>query len=1056
MADDFDPDAFLSKTAPSKEEGEFDPDAFLKSEASPSWTDTAIGVAKKVGSGLGQIGSGLTVGAEGVAAAPAVLSGMAGKALEWAGVGDKEAIQERENLKKIIDENRKGGIAQYLPEPKNTAEKYIRTASEFVPAAIAGSTASIPGAIARHAVIPGIASEAAGQLTEGTAAEPYARAGAALVTGLRGGKKGAIGPNAENLDTALAQQYAHPAVSSLEFKPQSVRDFAGSLSAKLAEDTVPELAKGTNAIVDSIGKMSQRRLTDFMKGEYSEGKTITFAELEAKRKQLNKVRTTYKSDNGEDRFAANQAVHAIDNWLGQLDQSSIAKGNIAQALPILRDARANAAAGFRGEAVNDKTQSAILRAASTYSGGNTENAVRQNLRSILEPKNKKARLGWTPEQIAMANKIVRGSEPGNVLREVGNRLGGNLGLAGAGASLATGYYTGHPYEGAAMAALWPVGRAAKSLGNRIAVKKANKLEASHYANSPEGRLWAAQQAARPALGDPRILQGATYSQPLAEGYRRGGLVNHYAEGGGRGGPAEVPEVPPPLGDLGPPPSPGADMPPGLSDAVARGEKTWTNPADDNGSFWGMTTVSEPTEAPHQVPVHYGAGAGDAYLFQQGLDAQRAQQQQIDQQYIRQMQAAAAAETGRATGAAGLPGGGDAQILAAAERPKQLADWAQFEQGLTRPDSLSWGAGNPVMSSGQKQFYPVWGPAGMRVIDRQRAAGRWQPDPGDPDYSGSGYQSGKALGFQTAFTLPGWAGGYQMVGYPGDIQGWIPWGGSGVKRGGTISRPHHFARGGPPPTPEELAASAAVPAPPPAPEWVPWKPPDLTPEQMEQRSQAGIGGDDGLTEQQQALLGHFGEARREEAGRSLLNYAMKLHGGDEAPNSSNGLTETPSSSSNRGAPTPYPGWWQATPEMTETANAFIDRQRFPFDPRRLTFDANTGGNPGFAIDNQIGTDFFNGQIPKEMGVLNLLPKSMQIFAGPGVSAFYGPAHDGNAKGGAPPWSVFFAPPLAGPGPTGEDHIWPGITHYDAWHRSLGEWANLYSKRGGTVPRPGLAR
>ncbi len=203
-----------------------------------------------------------------------------------------------------------------------------------------------------------------------------------------------------------------------------------------------------------------------------------------------------------------------------------------------------------------------------------------------------------------------------------------------------------------------------------------------------------------------------------------------------------------------------------------------------------------------------------------------------------------------------------------------------------------------------------------------------------------------------------------------------------------------------------------------------------------------------TQQQQALLGHFGEAKREEAGRSLLNYAMKLHGGDEAPNSSTGLTETPSS--DRGAPPPYPGSWQATPEMTETAEALVDRQHFPFDPRRLTFDANTAGNPGFAIDNQIGTDFFNGQIPKEMGVLNLLPKSMQPFTGPGVSAFYGPSHSLSTKGGAPPWSRFFAPPAPAPDSGQFGHIWPGITMYDAWHRNLGEYANLYSKRGGTVP------
>lgn len=66
-------------------------------------------------------------------------------------------------------------------KPQTTTGKYVHSAAEFVPSAL------IPGASARNAlalgVIPGLASEAAGQATEGTAAEPWARAGAALAAG---------------------------------------------------------------------------------------------------------------------------------------------------------------------------------------------------------------------------------------------------------------------------------------------------------------------------------------------------------------------------------------------------------------------------------------------------------------------------------------------------------------------------------------------------------------------------------------------------------------------------------------------------------------------------------------------------------------------------------------------------------------------------------------------------------------------------------------------------------------------------------------------------------
>jgi hypothetical protein len=64
-------------------------------------------------------------------------------------------------------------------EPQTRAGRYAQTVGEFLPAALTG-----PGGIARRAVmgaaVPGVASEAAGEATQGTALEPYARIGAAV------------------------------------------------------------------------------------------------------------------------------------------------------------------------------------------------------------------------------------------------------------------------------------------------------------------------------------------------------------------------------------------------------------------------------------------------------------------------------------------------------------------------------------------------------------------------------------------------------------------------------------------------------------------------------------------------------------------------------------------------------------------------------------------------------------------------------------------------------------------------------------------------------------
>jgi hypothetical protein len=76
--------------------------------------------------------------------------------------------------RKAMDEN--------LYKPRTTAGEYARTAGEFIPGALLpGRTV---GNAIRYGIVPGIASEAAGQATKGTAYEPWARAGAGVVAGV--------------------------------------------------------------------------------------------------------------------------------------------------------------------------------------------------------------------------------------------------------------------------------------------------------------------------------------------------------------------------------------------------------------------------------------------------------------------------------------------------------------------------------------------------------------------------------------------------------------------------------------------------------------------------------------------------------------------------------------------------------------------------------------------------------------------------------------------------------------------------------------------------------
>jgi hypothetical protein len=92
-------------------------------------------------------------------------------------------------------------------EPTTVGGHFVKTAGEFAPGAMVGpmrSVADIAGNLARYGVAPAVASETAGQLTKGTTVEPWARAGAAILTP-------AIGPRMITPFPAEGQRAAHAA-----------------------------------------------------------------------------------------------------------------------------------------------------------------------------------------------------------------------------------------------------------------------------------------------------------------------------------------------------------------------------------------------------------------------------------------------------------------------------------------------------------------------------------------------------------------------------------------------------------------------------------------------------------------------------------------------------------------------------------------------------------------------------------------------------------------------------------------------------------------------------
>lgn len=69
-------------------------------------------------------------------------------------------------------------------QPQTTAGEFARTGASFAaPAGVAGIGKGVVRSGVKYGLLPGLASEGAGQATEGSSLEPWARAGAALMTG---------------------------------------------------------------------------------------------------------------------------------------------------------------------------------------------------------------------------------------------------------------------------------------------------------------------------------------------------------------------------------------------------------------------------------------------------------------------------------------------------------------------------------------------------------------------------------------------------------------------------------------------------------------------------------------------------------------------------------------------------------------------------------------------------------------------------------------------------------------------------------------------------------
>jgi hypothetical protein len=223
-------------------------------------------------------------------------------------------------------------------------------------------------------------------------------------------------PDLAQLKTAEKAAYDASEKAGVIIKPQGLQDLSTDIKTKLADFGYdPGLQPRIAPVLNRLDDLSNGNIT--LKGVHTLRKLAGNAAI---------------SQDKSERTAARMVIDSIDNFMDNLGPQHVLVGDRLTGPKALKEAISLGRRVRKNERFLEAVNSAELRAASTGSGGNVENATRQNVRKLLE-KGK----GFTGDEKAAMDEIVRGTPGQNFLRLTGklspqgNGLMAALGVGGA-------------------------------------------------------------------------------------------------------------------------------------------------------------------------------------------------------------------------------------------------------------------------------------------------------------------------------------------------------------------------------------------------------------------------------------------------------------------------------------------------------------------------------------------------------------------------------------------------------------------------------------------------
>jgi hypothetical protein len=206
-------------------------------------------------------------------------------------------------------------------------------------------------------------------------------------------------------------------------KPQGVQNLASDIQTELADFGYhPALQPRVAVVLDELNKAAQGNIT--LKG------------IDVIRRIADNAR---KSLDPSEKALGNKIIAKIDDFVGGISKNDVLAGDPKTGVNALQDARSLWGRVSKAERLQGALENAKNRAGTTGSGGNVDNAMRQEVKKLYD----KGR-GFSGDEREAMKEIMLGKPGQNILRLLGklspsgNGLMAALGVGGAMANPALG------------------------------------------------------------------------------------------------------------------------------------------------------------------------------------------------------------------------------------------------------------------------------------------------------------------------------------------------------------------------------------------------------------------------------------------------------------------------------------------------------------------------------------------------------------------------------------------------------------------------------------------